>query len=190
MPMMVNSKIEELEQQIRGLKKQLLEARKVLPRQEVEDYTFKRPDGSDVRLSQLFGDKKDLLVIHNMGRSCPYCTLWADGFNGFTRHFENRAGFALVSPDPVDVLRDFGASRGWKYTYLSGHDNDFAKQLGFHTETDGYWPGFSTFRKDDDGKIYRVGCAVFGPGDDYCSIWPMLDLFQDGPDGWEPKYTY
>ncbi|MGI9388028.1 MAG: DUF899 family protein, partial [Methyloligellaceae bacterium] len=43
----------------------------------VDDYVFSKVDGT-VRLSELFGNKDDLFVIHNMGASCPYCTLWAD----------------------------------------------------------------------------------------------------------------
>jgi predicted dithiol-disulfide oxidoreductase (DUF899 family) len=31
-----------------------------------------------VRLSELFAGKADLILIHNMGTTCPNCTLWAD----------------------------------------------------------------------------------------------------------------
>lgn len=46
--------------------------------QAVVDYTFQTLNGP-VRLKDLFGDKNDLIVIHNMGASCRYCTLRADG---------------------------------------------------------------------------------------------------------------
>src|SRR5262249_37920202 len=73
----------------------------------VEDYAFTRADGESVRLSGLFGGKDTLIVIHNMGRSCPYCTLWADGFNGVYAHLSNRAAFVLSSPDKPDEQRQF-----------------------------------------------------------------------------------
>ena len=38
--------------------------------EEVRDYVFATPGGS-VRLSDLFGKKPDLFVIHNIGKSCP-----------------------------------------------------------------------------------------------------------------------
>jgi predicted dithiol-disulfide oxidoreductase (DUF899 family) len=60
-----------------------------------------------VQLSDLFGEHEDLIVIHNMGVSCPYCTLWADGFNGLIRHLEDRAAFVMVSPDPPDIQKEF-----------------------------------------------------------------------------------
>ena len=47
----------------------------------VQDYVLDGWDGP-VRLSELFGDKRDLILIHNMGKGCPSCTMWADGFNG------------------------------------------------------------------------------------------------------------
>ncbi|MSO88554.1 MAG: hypothetical protein EXQ89_01015 [Rhodospirillaceae bacterium] len=41
----------------------------------VGDYTFREPAGP-VPLSGLFGESDLLVVLHNMGTSCPNCTLW------------------------------------------------------------------------------------------------------------------
>jgi len=79
--------------EIRG---RMREAQASVEPEPVRDYEFTTPDGP-VRLSQLFGDKRDLFVIHNMGRSCPACTLWADGFNGSYPHIADRA-FACRHP--------------------------------------------------------------------------------------------
>lgn len=156
----------------------------------VSDYTFKDPDGKQVKLSSLFGKKDDLIIIHNMGKSCSFCTLWADGFTGFTKHLENRAGFALVSHDRPALLKEFAASRNWNYKYLSNDGGDFTKDMGFQSEKGDPWPGMSTFRKDKNGKIKRVSSAFFGPGDDFCSIWHMFDMLGNGADGWAPTYKY
>ena len=92
----MNEEILQLEEQIAESKKKLAQARRQTDGQAVQDYVFKNFDGSEVRLSQLFGDKPDLLVVHNMGRGCRYCTLWADGLNGLVKHLEDRG----ASPRP------------------------------------------------------------------------------------------
>jgi predicted dithiol-disulfide oxidoreductase (DUF899 family) len=67
--------------QIAELRQKMRDAQAAVEPEPMRDYEFTTAEGS-LRLSQLFGTKRDLLVIHNMGRSCPNCTLWADGFNG------------------------------------------------------------------------------------------------------------
>jgi predicted dithiol-disulfide oxidoreductase (DUF899 family) len=88
--------------QIAELRTKMREAREATDPEEVADYVFTNFDGA-VRLSELFGDKPDLIVIHNMGSACPNCTLWADGFNGVYDHLRNRAAFAVSTPDPPDL---------------------------------------------------------------------------------------
>src|SRR5690349_290747 len=73
--------IESLEQELLEKSQRLAELKRSMPRERVRDYTLAGWDGP-VALSSLFAGKKDLIVIHNMGKGCRYCTLWADGFNG------------------------------------------------------------------------------------------------------------
>ncbi len=186
----VGRQIMALEEKIREEKTELAALRKKLKPVEVPDYVFKAHDGSEVKLSEMFGSRKDLIMVHNMGKGCPYCTLWADGFVGFTKHLENRTPFVVVSKDPVDVQRDFYNSRGWNFRMYSSHGTTFNRDVQFETETGGQMPGVSAFFKDDNGRIFRAAYTYFGPGDDFCSIWPMLSLLKDGQAGWEPKYQY
>src|SRR6266481_1402041 len=79
-----SERLTQYRRQISDLRGKIRELQQSAEPQAVMDYTFATPDGP-VRLSQLFGDKASLFVIHNMGAGCPYCTLWADGFNGFCR---------------------------------------------------------------------------------------------------------
>ena len=74
-----------------------------LKQQEVKDYEFLDFNNKKIKLSELFGKKKDLIIIHNMGTACAYCTMWADGFNGVHKHLENRAGFVVVSNDKPEL---------------------------------------------------------------------------------------
>lgn len=180
----------ELEKQILKDKKRLTELRNQIPDEEVMDYTFKTTNGTTTKLSELFGNKKDLIVIHNMGRSCPYCTLWADGFNGVVEHINDRAAFVVISPDEPAIQKEFADSRGWKFKMLSGHENRFAADMGYNPKEKDYWPGVSAFYKTEDGKIYRSGTAMLGPGDDFCSVWHLFDLLKDGINKWSPKYKY
>lgn len=182
-----------LYEEIDAKHKELVELIKSEGPEPVEDYVLKGAGGEDVRLSELFGDKEDLLLVHNMGTRCPYCTLWADGFNGVTHHFEDRAGFVVVSPDAPDVQAAFAASRGWTFRMASAAGSAFTKDLGFEAEHEGKpWPmpGCSTFHKDADGKIVRVAKTFFGPGDPYCAAFHLFPLFAGGTGEWQPKLDY
>ena len=142
-----------------------------------------------VTLTQLFGAKDELLVIHNMGIGCSYCTLWADGLNGFVPHLESRASVVLVSPDAPEVQRAFARDRGWNYLLASDDTRQFSKAMGFYTE-EGAQPGISAFHKDINGRITRTGSANFGEYDDFCPIWHILGLLKGGVGEWAPKYRY
>ena len=188
MPTMTDE-ITRLEEEISALREKLSEARRNVPPEPVADYAFTTLDGA-VKLSELFGKHDDLLVVHNMGKSCPYCTLWADGFNGVTEHLESRTAFVLASPDDPSTQATFAASRGWLFRMVSTAGNDFTHDMGFEPEPQKYWPGVSAFRRLDDGTIVRTGLTTFGPGDHFCSVWHFFDLLAQGVDGWSPKYQY
>ena len=165
--------------------------------QPVEDYVLAGWDGP-VRLSELFAGKRDLIVIHNMGTGCPACTMWADGFNGVYDHLANRAAFVLASPNPVDVQRKFAASRGWRFPMVSYEGSQFAEDMGYRDGDEpsqyspgGFNPGVSAFRKDDDGRIWRLSTAEFGDDwDVYCVVWHLFDLFPDGAADFRPHFSY
>jgi predicted dithiol-disulfide oxidoreductase (DUF899 family) len=186
----VNDEIRRLETEIYELKQQLSAARRQYEREEVGNYTFQDREGAAVTLAALFGDKSDLLVVHNMGKDCSYCTLWADGFNGFVPHLEDRTAFVLASPDSPQTLSDFAASRDWKFRVVSVGESPFSRDMEYQTEDGYYHPGVSAFHKSEDGAIYRVGRTVLGPGDDFCSVWHLFDLLAEGANGWEPQYVY
>lgn len=169
-------KLKKLEGEIRDARKKIIKLNSKQAKMDVEDYTLKDRNSADVKLSDMFGDKENLILVHNMGKSCSYCTLWADGFNGVDYFIEKKAAFALVSPDPPDVQKQFSGERGWKFNMYSGHDSTFISDMGYLTEAGSYWPGVSVFHKDKDGKITRIAKDYFGPGDFYSSPWHFFDL--------------
>lgn len=174
-------------QEIAELRKKMRAAQAETEPQEVQDYVFSSLKGPR-KLSELFGAKDDLILIHNMGRKCPACTLWADGFNGVYPHLIDRAAFVVTSPDSPAVQQDFAQSRGWRFPMVSHEGTTFAADLGYHSER-GYKPGISVFRKDA-GRILRVSDTRFNPLDDFAGIWHMFDMLPGGIGDWMPKFTY
>ncbi|MBS8263685.1 DUF899 domain-containing protein [Mesobacillus boroniphilus] len=177
------------EKELMSLKQELAALRKQLPSFVVEDYQLTNTKGKNVLLSELFGGKNELIVIHNMGKSCSYCTLWADGFSGFTEHLENKAAFVLTSPDDFQTLSDFSNERGWTFKSVSTKGTTFKEDLGFKSK-EGFRPGVSILLKEEDGTIKHYTKAAFGPGDDYCSIWALFELLPEGSGDWGPKHRY
>ena len=110
----------------------------------------------------MIGDHDDLLVVHNMGRGCAYCTLWADGFSGFTHHFARRCAFVLCSDDEPETVGAFAKERGWSFRCVSGRGSDFTGAMGYRS-------------------------AKGGPVDDSCASWPLFALLQEGANGFVPR---
>ena len=173
--------------QIADLRAKMRATQAAIEPEDVKNYTFMRADGDAVRLSDLFGDKDTLIVIHNMGTGCSHCTLWADGFNGVYDHLASRAAFVVSSPDPPQKQKAFAASRGWRFPMVSIRDTSFAQDMG--DWQNGPMPGLSVFKKRG-GKIMRVADTSFSPGDDFCTVWHIFDLIPEGASGWGPKYSY
>lgn len=155
--------IERLEKQILKDKQRLAKMRRDSPPLELVDYVFTTQGGKKVRLSQMFGSHDELIIVHNMGVRCAYCTMWADGFNGLREHLSDRAGFVVVSPDQPKIMGEFAKGRGWKFPIYSHIGTDFGKVLGFESAGGGAQPGVSTLFRNPDGKILRVSRAFFGP---------------------------
>jgi len=184
---MANDRIRELEEQIFALTAELHELRRQEPGEAVDDYTFATVDG-ERSLSDLFGDKSQLLMIHNMGQGCRYCTLWADGFNGLLPHLESALAVVLVSKDDPELQRRFANSRGWRFRLASHGGGAYMREQVAEAEFDNM-PGAAVYEKSD-GRILRKNSCVFGPGDLYCSQWNLLALAGLSEAQWTPQFSY
>ena len=180
-------KLRSYQEQIEDLRRQMHETARAAPPEPVRDYEFATLEGT-VRLSALFGDKDDLILIHNMGRTCPACTLWADGYNGLVPHLESRAAFVVSSPDEPVEQRRFAQSRGWRFRMVSLAGAEFAADMGFHVER-GFRPGVSVFHRSGEA-ITRVSDAGLGPYDEFCALWHFFDMLPGGAGEWRPKFSY
>jgi len=94
---------------------------------EVKDYSFTNHNNEEVKLSELFDEKCELMNSFNMAKKCPYCTLWADGYNGIVHHLEIRFPFFVVSPYSVEIQKDFAKSTNWKFKILRTQNMHFLK---------------------------------------------------------------
>ena len=183
----VQSEIQATEQQILELNQRLVELRKANTGGDVPNYTF-RTQAGEASLLDLFGGLDRLLAIHNMGQGCRYCTLWADGFNGFLPHLESVMSVVVVSKDHPDTQRRFANSRGWRFRLASHGSGTYIKEQTCGKGSDNM-PGAVMYERDGD-RITRKNACLFGPGDLYCSMWSLLGLAGLGEREWTPQYSY
>ena len=178
---------EKLEFEIMEKAQQLAALRREEGDVEVTDYAFQSLDG-ETSLSGLFAGRERLLMIHNMGQGCRYCTLWADGINGVLSHLEDAMAVALVSKDPPEIQRHMALDRGWKFQMAShGGGAYMAEQcaMGEHSNN----PGATVYERKES-KIVRRGRTMFGPGDLYSPVWHFLSLAGLGVSDWTPQFHY
>jgi predicted dithiol-disulfide oxidoreductase (DUF899 family) len=181
------SEADRLEQEIMEKALTLAALRRAEAPVEIGDYALKTLDG-ETTLSALFAGRDRLLVIHNMGQACRYCTLWADGINGVLPHLEDAMAVALVSKDPPETQRRIAQDRGWRFRMAShgagAYMTEQCKMVGYDN-----CPGAAVYERRES-KIYRRGRAGFGPGDLYSPVWHFLALAGLSEADWTPQFHY
>jgi predicted dithiol-disulfide oxidoreductase (DUF899 family) len=195
-PKALFQRIEKAESEVRKQMGDLAALRKEIPRTEVKNYVLGCVQSAQqVQLYRLFEltGKDDLILVHNMGARCPGCTAWADGFNGVFRHLQDRAAFVVATPDSIEDAQKFKLERGWKFNMASASGTTLYEDMGFACDDSKhgrYRPGISTFRRMDSGAVVRIARATICPGDEYSSIFSLLNLTEGGSGGWFPKIDY
>ena len=180
---MKKNKIRDIKNKIFELMKELQKLQKENVKSEVKNYVFSTLNGKS-NLLELFEDKDKLLVIHNMGQGCRYCTLWGDGINSFLVHLESIISVVLVSKDSPKEQRKFANDRNWNFKMASHKGKEYMKDVNFDNS-----PGAVLYIRENN-KIYRKNDCVFGPGDIYCSIWSFLNLAGISDSDWTPQFSY
>jgi len=181
------NEIQALEQEIYELVQRLELLRKKSQRKPVKNYQFESIHGP-ISLLDLFAEKQQLFAIHNMGQGCRYCTLWADGLNGFLPHLENQFAVVLLSKDSPNDQKTFANSRQWRFAMASHGGGDYIQDQTVIPGNNNM-PGIVCYEREGD-KIFRKNSSVFGPRDQFCSIWHILSLAGIQPDNWTPQYNY
>jgi predicted dithiol-disulfide oxidoreductase (DUF899 family) len=181
------NEIQKLEAQIMELTGKLERLRKDSVPTPVKNYPLKDLSG-EITLLDLFAGKETLLAIHNMGQGCRYCTLWADGLNGFVPHLEDRLSLVLLSKDAPETQRQFANSRGWRFRLASHGGGDYIREQSVQ-QGEKNMPGVVCYVRKGD-EIFRKNASVFGPGDLYCSQWHLISLAGIGTEDWTPQFNY
>ena len=179
------SEAQRLEVEIMEKASKLAALRRAEPGVAVHDYRFRTLDG-ETTLSALFAGRDRLLVIHNMGQGCRYCTTWADGINGILGHLEDAMAVVLVSKDAPDVQRRLAQDRGWRFRMASHGGGPYMSE---QSVGEGNYPGAVVYEKAGD-LILRRGKAVFGPGDLYSPLWHFLALAGLSESDFTPQFHY
>lgn len=154
----------------------------------IPNYEFNTLEGT-TNLTDLFAGKDKLLVIHNMGQGCRYCTLWADGINPFVEHLETAMSVVLVSKDDPHTQRRFANSRNWRMRMASHGGGSYMTEQSVGDEKKLNYPGVSLYELKD-GEILLKNRTSFGPYDQFSSIWNFLSLAGENANSWAPQYDY
>lgn len=180
------------------LKDEITKARQAMPWVKVEkDYVFAAKDGP-THLSELFGPHSQLIVYHFMfGREwenpCKSCSFWADSFSRLTPHLNARdIGFVAVSSAPLERLLPFKGRLGWKFNWVSSHDNDFNYDfdVGFGPDRPNDMPRSYNFGTMEDAPIDEMhGTSVFAK-DEEGTIYHTYSMYGRGLDATNAAYAY
>ena len=130
----------------------------------VGDYTLRDPQGP-VQLSGLFCKSDLLVVLHNMGTSCPNCTLWGDEFNGMRKTLEKATSFCIVGPDEPKAQAIYAKKRGWSSRFVSAKGTSFIKDMGFEGKAGDPQPGVSVLKRTKSGISIVKQVNVMRDGD-------------------------
>lgn len=203
------------EQELRANIETVAELRRQLPVGGLisEDYEFEElnlDDGSSrqVRLSELFGDKTDLIAYSYMygpdwERPCPSCTSVIDGIEANSRHVRQVAELVVIGKAPPEKLYDVARERGWHdLRLLSSRNNsytrDYLSQPGESTES--LIPLMNVFHKSENEVRHFWGSELFFTPlpdghprhiDIAWSLWGLLDFTRSGRgDSGIPRLEY
>ena len=181
-------------------------ARRQLPMVRVEKkYIFDGPNGKE-SLADLFEGRSQLIVYHFMlgpgwGEGCKSCSYLADHFDGANWHLPHRdATLVVISRAPLAEIQRYQKRMGWKFKWVSSHDNDFnfdyhvsfskedeAKNKAYYNyETGEYFndelPGLSVFYKNEGGHVFHTYSTYARGLDSLVGTYNFLDLVPKGRD--------
>ncbi|HXO18560.1 MAG TPA: DUF899 family protein [Thermoanaerobaculia bacterium] len=177
-----------------------------------EDYLFEAGGGGggarQVRLSQLFAEGKDTLVVYSfmygpeMAQACVACTSILDGLDGEAPHVEQRVNLAVVAKSPVERIRQFARQRGWRnLRLLSSAKNSYNRDYHGEQADGSQISNLNVFTRRG-GRIHHfygveAQHAPADPGQHTRHvdlIWPLWNLFDFTPEGrgekWNPRLSY
>ena len=158
-----------------------------------EDYVFQWANegkvGSKVKFSELFGDKKSLILYSwmfgpNWDNPCPSCTSLMDGFDRAWYSVNQDAAFVAISKAPAQKIHAWATKRGWsQIPLLSGYESTFQADYKCQEpdDDDKQQPVMLVFTKRD-GKIFHFW-ATETMQNHVDTVWVYWNLFDFTPEG-------
>ena len=193
------------EQELVNRVKAVAARRRKLPRggQLKEDYVFQWANdgkvGKSVKFSELFGDKKTLLLYSFMygpgwDNPCPSCTSLMDGFDRSWYQVTRDAAFVGIAKAPAEKINAWAKKRGWsQIAMVSGFESPFQSDYKCQGESDDMqWPVMHVFKKEG-GKIYHFWATELDSNhvDTVWPYWNLMDFMPEGrPDIVTPPQNY
>jgi predicted dithiol-disulfide oxidoreductase (DUF899 family) len=194
------------EKELTRLRDEVSSHRRELPWVRVKkQYVFDGPNGQET-LTDLFDSRSQLIVYHFMfgpdwEEGCKSCSYLADHFDGANWHLPHRdVSFAVISRAPLPKLEAYKKRMGWRFKWLSSHDNDFnfdyhvsftkedeKKNEAYYNYGNGEFimdelPGLSVFYKDENGEVFHTYCTYARGLDNLVGAYNFLDLVPKGRD--------
>jgi predicted dithiol-disulfide oxidoreductase (DUF899 family) len=174
-----------------------------------EDYAFRTvPDAEVARLSQLFGDGIDSLILYSfmygpeMESACPMCTSFLDSLDGAAPHLTQRVSVAVVAKSPPQRIAEHVRARGWRnLRLLSSEGTTYNRDYLGESEDGAQWPMLNVFVREagvvrhfwaselflaeNDGKMHPRHVDMAWP------LWNLLDMTPGGRgESWFPALKY
>ena len=199
----------ETEKQLRRDVERVAAMRRTLPLggEPPEDYLFEGESGP-VRLSELFDDGKDSLIVYSymfgpqMKAPCVMCTSILDALDGEAPHVVQRVNLAVVAKSPIERILGFTRPRGWhNLRLLSSAGNTYNRDYHAEEANGAQIPACNVFVRRD-GKVRHFYSTELlyertEPGQEGRHVdmfWPLWNLFDLTPEGrgtdWYPRLTY
>lgn len=156
-----------------------------------EDYVFQWANdgkvGKRVKFSELFGDKRSLLLYSFMygpswDNPCPSCTSLVDGFDRSWYQVSRDAAFAAIAKAPAGKINAWARKRGWsQIDLLSGFESTYQADYRCQESDEMQWPMMHVFTKRK-GKIFHFwGTELSSNHVD--TVWPYWNLMDFTPEG-------
>lgn len=182
------------EQELVNKVKSVAEKRRYLPRggRLKEDYTFQWANdgkvGQSVKLSELFEDKKTLMLYSfmfgpNWDKPCPSCTSLVDGFDRTAYQVTRHAAFAAVAKAPAERINGWARYREWsQIALLSGYRCTYQADYKCQGDSDDMQlPVMHVFMKRD-GVIFHFWATEL-PANHLDTVWSYWNLMDFTPEG-------
>ena len=185
------------EKELTRLRDQIAEERRELPWVKVEkDYIFNGSQGQQ-SLSDLFGDKSQLMIYHFMlgpdwEEGCTSCSFWADNFDGINIHLAHRdISFLAVSRAGYDQLAAYQKRMGWRFKWVSslGSDFNYDYQVSFTPEQKEKNATEYNYRNTEYFSDEVVGVSVFAKGEQG-EVFHTYSTYSRGVDMLNGAYNY